>query len=250
MSQRNRRLRIRQLQLSVGVLESAPHALNSPQATRRVDTALFDRQLRETLAGWQRRLSGVVLDVGSGFQPYRDLAQPETRWFGIDLPTTASGRPLASAFGSAEALPVRSGCVDAVLCTQVIEHLPHPWEFFREAARVLRPGGSLLLSAPHAQWLHEEPHDYFRFTRYGLASLASDAGLRIVALEPIGGALALIGFLLGTHIPTFGRTGRHPWIFCRTLMQRLINALFRLLDRAFYAPSDTLGNVLVAELPI
>ena len=215
----------------------------------RVDTALFDRPLRNTVAKWRERLSGLVLDIGSGSQPYRDLAQPDARWVGLDLPSTASGRPTVQAFGSAEALPVRSGCADAVICTQVIEHLPHPWEFFQEAARVLRPGGSLIVSAPHAQWLHEEPHDYYRFTRYGLASLANDVGLRVVAVEPVGGALALIGFLIGTHIPTFGKSGRHPWIICRTAMQRLTNAVSRVLDRVFYAPSDTLGNVLIAERP-
>jgi len=217
--------------------------------THRVDTALFDKPLRKTLERWQKRLSGLVLDVGSGSQPYRELAQGETRWIGIDLRMAAAGRPAAQVFGSAEALPVQSECADAIICTQVIEHLPHPWEFFSEAARVLRPGGSLIVSAPHAQWLHEEPHDYYRFTRHGLSSLAGDVSLRVVAVEPIGGALALIGFLVGTHIPTFGRSSRHPWILARTLMQRLTNVLFRALDRVFYAPSDTLGNVLVAERP-
>ncbi len=160
---------------------------------------------------------------------------------------TASGKPTTAVYGSAEALPVKSGSVDAVLCTQVIEHLPHPWLFFDEAARVIRPGGSLIVSAPHAQWLHEEPHDYYRFTKHGLNRLAEDSGFKIIKIEPIGGAIALVGFLTGTHIPTFGKSEGHLWIGLRTLMQRIINGITRRLDRLFYSPTDTLGNVLVAE---
>jgi len=215
----------------------------------RVDTALFDEPLRAGLAARAHRLRGIVLDVGSGMQPYRHLAQPGATWIGLDLPSTWSGAPVAQIHGSGEVMPIRSGSIDAVLSTQVIEHMPHPWLFFHEVARVLRPGGTAIVSAPHAQWLHEEPHDYYRFTKYGMRQLAEDAGLCVIEIEPIGGAIALMGFLAGTHIPTLGRGPTHPWMKLRTVLQRFINATTGWLDRRLYAPSDTLGNLMVAERP-
>ncbi len=215
----------------------------------RVDTTLFDRPLRATLTEHRHLLSGLVLDVGCGSQPYRDLATPDTRWIGVDFAVAWSGRTEVQLVGSAEALPVRSGTADAVISTQVIEHLPHPWLFFSEAARILRPGGHLVVSAPHAQWLHEEPHDYYRFTKYGMAQLARDAGLEVEDVIPLGGAVALVGFLTATHIPTRGVSPRHLWMRTRKLLQRMINAMAGFLDARFYSQSDTTGNVLIARRP-
>ena len=56
---------------------------------------------------------------------------------------------LAVVRGSAESLPFPDGCCDALLLLDVLEHLPHPAAAVAEAARVLRPGGALLLSVPH-----------------------------------------------------------------------------------------------------
>ena len=61
-----------------------------------------------------------------------------------------------------------------------------------EIARVLAPGGHLILSVPHLSLLHEVPHDYFRFTRYGLEALLAGAGLRVLELSECGG---LVSFL-------------------------------------------------------
>jgi SAM-dependent methyltransferase len=61
-----------------------------------------------------------------------------------------------------------------------------------ELARVLAPGGRLLLVAPHEWEEHQQPHDYFRYTRYGLQYLLERAGFREIQVEPVGGFFRLL----------------------------------------------------------
>ena len=211
-------------------------------------TQLYDRALCDALWSERSRFRGIVVDVGCGRKPYQQwLGTEVTRWLGFDLPAPVSGRPAADAFASGSRLPLRDGMADCVLSTQVIEHVSTPWAVFHEAARILRPGGSLVLTAPQAQWLHEEPHDYFRYTKYGLMSLARDAGLTPLRVVPLGGAIALIGFLVTAHVPTLGARDGSPWWHVRRTLQAIIQWTSERGDRIMYAPGDTAGNMLVAE---
>ncbi len=145
--------------------------------------------LREKIRMAAPHVGGTVLDLGCGDRPYRSLFPNVRRYVGMDL----DPRRRPNVIGSAEHLPFRDGVADAVLCTEVLEHCPNPEAVLREIGRVLRPGGVLVLTTPMCWNLHYEPHDYFRFTRYGLALLAGRAGLRIVRVERIGGVFALCG---------------------------------------------------------
>lgn len=213
-------------------------------------TRLYDQALADALWGERDRVRGTVVDLGCGMKPYQEwLGGAAERWIGVDLPASWSGRPRADAFATARAVPLRGASADCVLSTQVLEHLTHPWEAVAEAARLLRPGGTLLCSAPQAQWLHEEPHDFFRYTRYGLASLAREAGLAPVRVIAFGGLVALLGFLVSAHVPTFGARERSPWWHVRRTIQAGTQWCAAGLDRFATVPGDTMGNLLVAEKP-
>lgn len=136
--------------------------------------------------------SGVVLDVGCADQWVRDRLGGEVDYVSLDHPAIGAVRYAARprVFGDAQALPVRAASVDAVTMLEVIEHLPDPDRALAEARRVLRPGGILVLSAPFAYPLHDQPHDYRRFTPHGLAWMLSKHGFEMDAARPIGGALA------------------------------------------------------------
>jgi SAM-dependent methyltransferase len=98
-------------------------------------------------------------------------------------------------------LPFRDGVADAVITTQTLEHLADPQVFLHEVRRVLRPGGDLFLTAPQSFREHQAPHDYWRFTRYGLRLLAERAGFEAVEVEPLGGYFAF----LADRLPAFHR---------------------------------------------
>jgi SAM-dependent methyltransferase len=84
----------------------------------------------------------------------------------------------------------------------VLEHLPHPWLAMTEAYRVLKPGGVIIVSVPHLSRLHDLPHDYYRYTANGLASLLGDAGFSEVEIVPKGGVFSFLGHQVSTFLIT------------------------------------------------
>jgi SAM-dependent methyltransferase len=161
--------------------------------------------LHDTLHQLAPHARGRLLDVGCADKPYEDLFSPYvTSYVGVEheatfAATAAAARPnRADYFYDGKRLPFDDASFDTVLSVQVLEHTPTPWLLVREMARVLVPGGVLLLSAPFSFRLHEEPHDYFRYTPHGLNALCNDAGLSIKECHPQGGFWSLVGQKLST----------------------------------------------------
>jgi len=63
---------------------------------------------------------------------------------------------------------------DAVVMCEVLEHVREPGRAIANVHRALSPGGVLILSTPFIFPLHDQPHDYYRFTRHGLEWLLRD----------------------------------------------------------------------------
>ena len=159
------------------------------------------RALRRELGA----LRGRVLDVGCGLQPYRSLLGPEVEYVGLDRP----GRePKADLEGDAQAIPAPDGSFDAVMSTQVLEHVTDPAAALREAVRVLRPGGRVVLTVPGCWPAHEVPHDFWRFTRHGVLHLVEAAGLGELRLEVLGGLWATVGQMFALELAHRGRWRR------------------------------------------
>jgi SAM-dependent methyltransferase len=87
-------------------------------------------------------------------------------------------------YGFADSIPADDGSFDAVLCTQVLEHVPQPLEALREFRRVLDTGGILMATMPFVWEEHETPFDYYRYTRYGIEHLTRSAGFSDVDVNP------------------------------------------------------------------
>jgi SAM-dependent methyltransferase len=108
------------------------------------------------------------------------------------------------------ALPFGDGTFDAALHIVTIEHLQEPGRALAEMARALRPGGRLLVAAPHEWEVHQAPHDYFRYTRYGLQYLLERAGLEVIEIRPAGGYFRLLARRLLNGLQFF--TGGLRWL--------------------------------------
>lgn len=153
---------------------------------------------------WQRArmaaLKGHVLDVGCGQRPYENWVNKGqggvVRYTGLDV---APGPRVDIVVGPDDPWPLETASVDAVLLTQVLEHVADRGYLIKELARVLRPGGTLLLTIPFIFPVHGLPHDYARFTTGGIRRLF-EADFEIVELTGLGHAGSAIGNLMLTFI--------------------------------------------------
>ena len=213
--------------------------LNESVTLREISDGLWlaRRRLDRAVIAHAGALRGELLDIGCGVKPYRERFTQVTRYVGLDLPT----QKRADVHGDACRLPFAPGSFDAVLCNQVLEHVPTPQHIFAEAARVLRPGGVLLLTTPMTWGLHLEPHDYFRYTPHGLRYLAGESGLHTQSVDATCGVIATAT----QHVvETFARRSR---VIGCVLFPMLVMA--DLLDRAAGGTGDALDHVLLAVKP-
>jgi SAM-dependent methyltransferase len=180
--------------------------------------------------------SPVLLDIGCGNKPYADLFV-NWRHIGIN-PSVEDASP--DVIADAMRLPIKDSSVDIVLCTQVLEHVSHPSKLISESCRVLKPGGYLVLSAPFYWPLHEEPWDFFRFTRYGLESLVSSNGLELRSIVADGGDASRLMISLLHYLPRFlSIPARIP-----------LNMLGLILDKMRYSEKLPQNYTLLASKPI
>jgi SAM-dependent methyltransferase len=148
--------------------------------------------------------------------------------------------------GDAQALPFCAGAFDTVLCSQVLEHLPEPGRAVGEMARALREGGYLIVTAPHIWGVHEEPHDYYRFTRYGLAHLMEQAGLEVVEVRAMAGYWVTAGARFCYYLEAFERGILKPFV---RLGYGLVQECALLLDRLHRVEGDTWNYLAVGRKP-
>jgi len=138
-----------------------------------------------------------VLDAGAGEGKYAGFFKSH-RYCGVDLAIgdakwTYDG---LDAFADLLALPFADGSFDACLSIVTLEHVLDPAGVLRETARALKPGGAILLVVPQDWEVHQAPHDYFRFTRYGVRHLLESAGFTDIDIRPGGGYFRLLGHRL------------------------------------------------------
>ncbi|MCS6860519.1 MAG: class I SAM-dependent methyltransferase [Abditibacteriales bacterium] len=156
----------------------------------------------------QRYARGVLLDVGCGHQPYRQFFEDKVEsYIGLDFP---SGREmlipspadvaLPDVYADAHRLPVRDAAIDTLLCLEVLEHLSEPAQALGECFRVLRPDGHLILTVPFCFHVHGAPHDFRRYTEYGLRHLMERAGFQVVVVHRHGSFGAVLGLMANVYL--------------------------------------------------
>jgi len=187
---------------------------------------------------------GLLLDIGCGNRPYISLFPSVTRYVGIDLPWRDLATKQVDVWASGLHLPFADGSFDVVLCTQVLEHVPRPWQLIQEVFRVLRIGGKLILTAPQTWGLHEEPCDYYRFTKYGLQYLLEGAGFEVRSIKARGGVFRAMGQTLMNFWYLYYQIPRLTYWLQR--INAMLNTFFAYLDRRWPWGKDTLGYTVLA----
>jgi SAM-dependent methyltransferase len=180
-----------------------------------------------------RRASGAWLDFGSGSSPYRRFA-PSVELLRADLPDHPEAPRPDFLIESGLPCPAEDGRFDGILSTQVLEHVPDPGFYLRDAHRMLRPGGDLLLTT-HGVWPeHRCPIDVGRWTAEGLRSEVAAAGFEVSEIVPLScGTRGLLPLLLQevTRPGPRWRSYRSPIGACLGLLGAIFKYRTAWLDR-------------------
>jgi len=206
------------------------------------------RLLDAELARCRGEFSGIVLEIGvkrvrrGAFQP---PSNGVSAWLRLDL--DQGERP--DGIADVQSLPVRDASVDWVLCLEVLQYVASPEAAATEIARVLRPGGAAVLSAP---FLHRSdgPTDRHRFTEVRMRELVTGSGLRIervVAQAAFFGTLANQLRQAVAHAPT--RWTRWPLALAVRPFELALLAADRLgaVRRSAFLSSFSTGFVVLAR---
>jgi SAM-dependent methyltransferase len=197
------------------------------------------------------RIGGRLLDAGCGSKPYRRLFTV-SEYVGLDIDSpVARQRGVADVFYAGKVFPFESASFDAVLCNQVLEHVFNPDEFLSEIARVLRPGGKLLLTVPFVWDEHEQPWDYARYSSFGLQALLEKNGFRVVSHRKLRADVSVLFQLANAYF--YKLTERWP-VLARLAFTATVMAPITLLGllgaRALPDNPDLyLDHVVLAEKP-
>jgi len=207
---------------------------------------IIERELRVAAAIHAR---GRLIDIGCGEKPYREIFAPHVaEHVGVDHAETLHSMEAVDLVGTAYAIPVDDGTFDTGLCTAVLEHLEEPEAAIRECFRVLRPGGVAIYTVPLFWHLHEEPRDFYRFTKYGLAYLFDKAGFEIVGIKPLSGFWVTWGEMLAYYVDRLNK-GVLRRVGVIDAVTSAIQKFAHLMERADRPERWTWAYLVVARKP-
>lgn len=193
-------------------------------------------------------IKGRVIDLGCGTSPYKqDILKVADAYIGVDWKNSFHDQTHVSVFANlCKGFPFKDGHADTVVAFQVMEHLPEPSLFLSECYRILKRGGSLFITVPFMWHIHEEPHDYFRYTRYGLEHLLRKSGFVDIGIEANTGFWQMWFLKFNYHTTRFARG---PFKYFWLPIWWLGQVISPILDRYDKHPQETASYTVLGKKP-
>lgn len=165
-------------------------------------TYLIRSRLWKRISTHASRVKGKVLDFGCGSKPYEGLFVNCESYVGVDIAKSGHNHndSKVDVFWDGKTLPFDDSFFDTCVSFEVFEHLFNPAGVLAELKRVLKPGGSLVITTPFVYGEHEVPFDFARYTSYGLRHLLTEAGFQVEVVEKLGDENLAIGQLIVDYV--------------------------------------------------
>lgn len=189
-------------------------------------------------------VKGSVLDVGAGFMPYKKFIKKKaSSYAATDFTKTHEG---ITYVGDAQELSktVKGKRFDTIFCTEVLEHLPNPFQAVSEFEKSLNDGGVIILSVPFLMPLHNEPYDFYRYTKHALVKLFDK--FEVLELTPSGGLLSLIHYLFSSFILPVTYPIK-PLYYLLAYLNWPVGEVFYRLDNVFFKKLLPFKYILVCR---
>ncbi|MGO4876832.1 class I SAM-dependent methyltransferase [Pedobacter psychrotolerans] len=207
----------------------------------------------DLFGAFEKYAHGSLLDIGCGNKPYQDkLADKVINYTGVDI--IQSSKNKVDYICPANNIPLESNLFDTVISTQTIEHVEDHQGLINEAYRLLKPDGVFILSGPLYWPLHEEPYDFFRFTKYGFKYILEKAGFEIIETKSNGGKWSVAGqALLHALFPQIFSISGIKGKIIRTSFKMIggiksLNKFFIFMDKQGTIDySNTMNYVIIAK---
>jgi SAM-dependent methyltransferase len=178
-----------------------------------------------------------ILDIGCGNKPYEEFFDKNAEYVGCDI--IQSNQNKVDIISLATKIPLEDETFDTIFSTQTIEHVFDHELMLKEAFRLVKNNGMLIISGPMYWPHHEVPFDFFRFTEFGFRSILEKVGFSIVEVFPNGGKWALWGLATIHTFPSLIANNR--------IFKFLINSTCYFLDKRNPDFKNTSNFVIVAK---
>jgi len=205
---------------------------------------------------YSKYYQGILVDLGCGTAVYKEyFLQYCRKYVGVDWSNTIhnSGADIVSDLN--KEIKLEDNYADTIVSLSVMEHLYEPQVFLNESYRILKKDGHIILQVPWQWWIHEAPHDYFRYTPYGLKYMFEKAGFKDVKVEPMSGFFTMWLIKLNYFLGRFRYVGHSKiiekivtvalipiWTF-----NQLIAPLLDVLDIDRHKELETTGYMVFAK---
>lgn len=194
--------------------------------------------IRDIIYAIDNYSKGRVLDIGCGNKPYQKLFNDKCEeYLGCDI--VQSSEMCVDIICEATNIPQEDNSFDTIFCTQVIEHVSDHNKLIKEMHRLLKPNGYIILSGPMYWHLHEEPYDFFRFTKHGFRYILENQNFEVVNILANGGKWATFGQMVIHTFPNF--------LIKRKIFRKYSNMFFSYLDTKYYYDYNTMNYVVIAK---
>jgi SAM-dependent methyltransferase len=194
---------------------------------------------------------GKLLDLGCGKVPfylaYKDLTTESTCVDWIN--TLHTNEYLDFELDLTKPLPFLDNEFDTIILSDVLEHIPVPEQLLSEIARILASNGKIIMNVPFLYWIHERPHDYYRYTEFALLRFVDISGLTLIELKPIGGVPEILADIISKNVISLPVFGDKLAVLTQLMASWFINTDYGRRMSESSSRNFPLGYFLIAKKP-